>query len=175
LTSISLRGYTSLNMNARRVLLFAGSLWEIVRFFLLISLLAFLLHADGGTGRWVFPWLLLCGSGNLLVGAGGIMLSLFPDKNGGLVGLLRLGKILALFSYALLLISGAMRMAIGLQVLAIGGLAVTLAAVLFAVFVLDLLFLAVLLAWRPGEARRELPAAGAGLAEYTETEAKDFH
>jgi hypothetical protein len=162
-------------MKARQALLLAGSLWEIVRFFLLISLLAFLLHAVSGTGRWVFPWLLLCGSGNLLVGAGGIMLALFPDKNGGLVGLLRLGKILALFSYALLLISGAMRMAIGLQVLEVGGLAVTLAALLFVVFVLDLLFLAVLLAWRAGEARREAPAAGADLTKYTETEAQDFH
>lgn len=162
-------------MNARRVLLLAGSLWEVVRFFLLISLLAFLLHAASGAGRWVFPWLVLCSSGSLLVGAGGIMLSLFPDKNDGLVGLLRLGKILALFSYALLLISGAMRMAIGLQVLSIGGLAVTLAAVLFAVFVLDLLYLAVLLAWRAGETRRALPVAGADLSEYTETEAQDYH
>ena len=162
-------------MKARRALLLAGSLWEIVRFFLLISLLAFLLHAVSGTGQWLFPWLLLCGSGNLLVGAGGIMLSLFPEKNAGLVGLLRLGKVLAVFSYALLLFSGAMRMAIGLQVLSIGRLAVTLAAVLFAVFVLDLLFLAVLLSWRAGETRREAPAAGAELAEYTETEAQDYH
>jgi hypothetical protein len=162
-------------MKARRVLLLAGSLWEIVRFFLLISLFAFLLHAASGAGGWIFPWLLLCSSGNLLVGAGGIMLSLFPQKNARLVGLLRLGKILALFSYVLLLVSGAMRMAIGLQVLTFGSLAVTLAAVLFAVFVLDLLFLAVLLAWRAEEARRELPAGGADLAAYTETEAHNFH
>ena len=156
-------------------MLLAGSLWEIVRFFLLISLLAFLLHAVSGMGPWLFPWLLLCGSGNLLVGAGGIMLSLFPDKNSGLVGLLRLGKILAIFSYMLLLVSGSMRMAISLQVLSVGGLAVTLAAVLFAVFVLDLLFLAVLLAWRGEEARPALPATSADLAAYTETEAQDYH
>ena len=162
-------------MKARRVLLLAGSLWEIVRFFVLISLLAFLLHAASGSGGWVFPWLLLCSSGNLLVGAGGIMLSLFPHKNAGLVGLLRLGKILALFSYALLLISGAMRMAIGLPVLAFGGFALTLAAVLFAVFVLDLLFLAVLLAWRAEAAPRAHPAEAADLAAYAETEAHNFH
>ncbi len=156
-------------------MLLAGSLWEIVRFFLLISLLAFLLHAVSGTGRWLFPWLLLCGSGSLLVGAGGIMLSLFPEKNGGVVGLLRLGKILALFSYMLLLFSGAMRMAMDLQVLSIGPLAVTLAAMLFAVFVLDLLFLAVLLGWRAQAAQPALPAASANLDEYTETEAQDYH
>jgi hypothetical protein len=164
-----------MNMKARRALLLAGSLWEIARFFLLISLLAFLLHAVSGTGRWLFPWLLVCGSGNLLVGAGGIMLSLFPEKNGGLVGLLRLGKILAVFSYVLLLFSGAMRMAMELQVLSMGPVSVTLAAVLFAVFVLDLLFLAVLLGWRPEAAQPALPAAGADLGEYTETEAQDYH
>ena len=162
-------------MKARRALLLAGSLWEIPRFFLLISLLAFLLHAVSGAGRWLFPWLLLCSSGSLLVGAGGIMLGLFPEKNGGLVGLLRLGKILALFSYALLLFSGAMRIAVGLQVLSLGPFAVTLAAVLFVVFVLDLLFLAVLLGWRAAAPQRELPAAAAHLDEYTETEAQDYH
>jgi len=162
-------------MKARRALLLAGSLWEIVRFFLLISLLAFLLHAVSGAGRWLFPWLLLCGSGSLLVGAGGIILSLFPERNGGLVGLLRLGKILALFSYALLLFSGAMRIAIGLQVVSLGPFAVTLAAVLFAVFVLDLLFLAVLVGWRTETAPQTIPAARTGLDEYTETEAQDYH
>jgi len=162
-------------MKARRALLLAGSLWEILRFFLLISLLAFLFHAVSGTGQWLFPWLLLCGSGNLLVGAGGIMLALFPEKNGGLVGLLRLGKILALFSYLLLLFSGAMRIAVGLQVLSLGSFGVTLAAVLFVVFVLDLLFLAVLLSWRARAAQQELPAAAASLDKYTETEVQDYH
>jgi hypothetical protein len=164
-------------MKARRVLLLTGSLWEIVRFFLLISLLAFLLHMTSGAGQWVFPWLLLCGSGSLLVGAGGIMLSLFPERNDGLIGLLRLGKILALFSYALLLISGAMRMAVGVQVLAIRGVTVTEAAMLFIVFVLDLLFLVFLIFWPGREWRRNIPVTGVGgdLAEYTETEASDFH
>lgn len=154
-------------------MLLAGSLWEIPRFFLLISLLAFLLHAVSGTGRWLYPWLLLCGSGNLLAGAGGIMLALFPEKNGGLVGLLRLGKVLALFSYLLLLFSGAMRISVGLQVLSLGPVAVTLAVVLFIVFVLDLLFLAVLLGWRAAARQQELPAAAAHHDEYTETEAQD--
>lgn len=164
-------------MKARRVLLLTGSLWEIVRFFLLISLLAFLLHTTSGAGQWVFPWLLLCGSGGLLVGAGGIMLSLFPERNDGLIGLLRLGKILALFSFVLLLISGAMRMAVGVQLLAIGGVPITQAAALFAVFVLDLLFLVLLISWPGREWRREIPAPGVSgdLAEYTETEARDFH
>jgi len=64
-----------------------------VRFFLVISLIAHVLHAAGGAGPWVVPWLLLGGSGNLLVAVGGIMLALFPEKHEGLVGILRLGKI----------------------------------------------------------------------------------
>jgi hypothetical protein len=166
-----------LNMKARRALLLAGSLWEIVRFFLIISLCAFLLHASSGAGPWAFPWLLMGASSNLLVGAGGIMLALFPEKHEGLIGLLRLGKILALFAFMLLLVSGAMRLAVGLEVLAIGGFPITEAAVLFVVFVLDLLFLAVLLSWREREGRRGLPTAGAGSGgvQYTETEASDYH
>jgi hypothetical protein len=166
-----------MKMNARRVLLLAGSLWEIVRFFLLISLLAFVLRSLGGVGGWVLPWLLLGGSGNLLVAAGGIMLSLYPDRNGGLIMLLRVGKILAIFSYLLLVLSGAMRMAARIQVFAVGGLVFTQGVLLLAIFLLDLLFLAVLLAWRTPQAPGEHPApeAPAELSDYTESEARNFH
>ena len=164
-------------MNARRALLLAGSLWEIVRFFLLISLLAFVLRALGGAGGWVLPWLLLGGSGNLLVAAGGIMLSLYPDRNGGLIMLLRVGKIFAVFSFLLLVLSGAMRMAARIQVFTVGGLAFSQGVLLLGIFVLDLLFLAVLLAWRAPETPHEHPAAEAPteLSDYTESEARNFH
>ena len=70
-----------------------------------------------------------------------------------------------------------MRMAVGVQLLAIRGVPVTEAAVLFAVFVLDLLFLVLLIFWPGREWRRNIPvtAVGGDLAEYTETEARDFH
>ena len=164
-------------MNARRALLLAGSLWEIVRFFLLMSLLVFVLRALNGVGGWVLPWLLLGGSSNLLVAVGGIMLSLFPERNGGLISLLRVGKILAVFSFILLVLSGAMRTAAGIQVFAAGGIALSQGVLLLALFALDLLFLAVLLAWRPPEAAKEAPApeGAAELADYTESEARNFH
>jgi hypothetical protein len=164
-------------MNARRALLLAGSLWEIVRFFLLISLLVFVLRALNGVGGWVLPWLLLGGSGNLLVAVGGIMLSLFPERNGGLIGLLRVGKILAVFSFILLVLSGAMRVAIGIQVFTVRGVAFSQGVLLVALFCLDLLFLAVLLAWRAPEAPKEVPApeGAAELADYSESEARNFH
>ena len=163
-------------MKARNGLLLAGSLWEIVRFFLVISLIALVLHAAGGAGPWVVPWLLLGGSGNLLVAVGGIMLALFPEKHEGLVGLLRLGKILGIFTFLLLIFSGAMRTAAGERVLDIGKVTVQQGSVLFAVFVLDVLFLGVLLSWRRGEGQRSLPPGSGGITpEYTETEVKDFH
>ena len=163
-------------MKARNGLVLAGSLWEIVRFFLIISLIALVLQAAGGAGPWVVPWLLLAGSGNLVVAVGGIMLALFPEKYDGCVGLLRLGKILGIFTFLLLLLSGAMRTAAGERVLDIGKVGVPQGRVLFAVFVLDILFLGVLLSWRRGEGQQGLPpGSGAMAPEYTETEVKDFH
>jgi hypothetical protein len=163
-------------MKARNGLLLAGSLWEIVRFFLVISLTALVLHPAGGAGPGVLPWLLLGGSGNLLVAVGGIMLALFPEKHEGLVGLLRLGKILGIFTFLLLILSGAMRTAAGGRVLDIGLVAVPRGSVLLAVFVLDLLLLGVLLSWRRGEGQRGLPPGSGGAApEYTEAEVKDYH
>jgi hypothetical protein len=136
-------------MKARRALLLTGSLWEVVRFSFLIVLTTVMLRQVTGAGGWVVPWLLLGGTGNLLVAVGGVMLFLFPERYAGLVGLLRLGKGMGVFSFLLLLASGAIRVAIGVD-LSIGGkAAVPPGALLFAVFVLDLLFLGVLLAWRP--------------------------
>jgi hypothetical protein len=164
-------------MKAKRILLLAGSLWEIVRFFLLISLLVFVLRALSGAGGWVVPWLLLAGSGNLLVAVGGIMLSLFPERNGGLIMLLRVGKILAVFSFLLLVLSGGMRITGSIPVLTAGSFTLSPGVLLLAIFVLDLLFLAVLLAWRAPEAPRELPgpAAASELSDYSESEAQNFH
>ncbi len=132
-------------MPVRHALVLAGSLWEIVRFFLVITLLAQVL---GSTGQGAVPWLLLAGSGNLLVAAGGIMLSLFPGRYGELIGFLRLGKVLAVFSFVLLIVSGAVEASTRIGLLRLGPFIVNRGVVLFAVLVLDLLFLVVLIAWR---------------------------
>jgi len=163
-----------LDMKAERAFLLAGSLWEIVRFFLLLSLLALLLQGTSGSGRRVFPWLILGGSGNLLVAAGGILLAAFPARYGSVLGLLRLGKILGIFSFLLLLLSGALRPSLGLAALSIGKLAIGEGAMLLGIFALDVLFLAVLLAWRGTDKERVIPE-GAGLPELTETEVGDYH
>jgi hypothetical protein len=164
-------------MKARRGLLLAGSLWELVRFFLVLLLFAAVLRGAAGAGPWVYPWLLLAGSGNLLIAAGIGMLALFPARYARLAALLRLGKVLSIFSFVLLAISGAMWPAAGYQVLQVGRAAVSGSVVLVGVVFFDVLLLAALLRWRAVDEVR--PASGSAesgkLPEYDETEVQNFH
>ncbi len=142
-------------MPVRHALILAGSLWETVRFFLVISLLA---QVFGDAVQGTVPWLLLAGSSNLLLAVGGFMLSLFPGKYGELIGFLRLGKVLSVFSFVLLIASGAIEVSARIELLRLGPFNVNEGAVLFAVFVLDLLFLVALIMWRREKDAR-FPAA----------------
>jgi hypothetical protein len=160
-------------MNARRALLLAGSLWEIVRFVLQISLVAALLRAAAGAGPWILPWLLFGGAGNLIVAAGGIMLSLFPRRYAPTIALLRVGKIVMIFSFLLLLVTGALRAGAISRAFSLGAMAVSLGPILLAMFALDILFLVVLLAWKCDDDEGGAPSGGGG--QYGETEAHDFH
>jgi hypothetical protein len=132
-------------MTARRVWLVLGVLWDLVRFFLVLSLLAVVIRAGGGAGAALVPWLLLAGTGNLLVPAGVLLYVLFPDRYAGLLGLLRLGKALSVFSFILLAASGQLLATGRLAAVPVGGQSVpawTAAALLAA---LDLVFLVLLL------------------------------
>ena len=164
-------------MKARRGLLLAGSLWELVRTFLVLLLFAAALRNAGVGGTWVFPWLLLAGSGNLLIAAGMGMLALFPARYRRLVSLLRLGKGMSIFAFVLVAVSGALRPAAAAEILLIGRRGVSGAAVLVGVVVVDLLLLVVLLRWRAGEAPRPGAARAPAerLPEYDETEVRNFH
>jgi hypothetical protein len=134
-------------MAARNAFVLAGSIWEAVRFFVVLSLLAQIFSAAAGVGPGIIPWLLLGGSGNLLVAVGGIMLSLFPDKYGEMIGFLRLGKVLSVFSFLLLAISGSVGISARTVLMHVGPLSFNQAAVLFAVFAFDLAFLVALVSW----------------------------
>jgi hypothetical protein len=162
-------------MKTQRALLLFGSFWELVRFFLMLLLLAELLGSVAGAGPWVYPWLLMVGSGNLLIAGGGFMLALFPDRYAGLVAFLRLGKGLSVFSFLLLLVSGAARIAAMQSAMEIAGIPVSRIGLLMGIFLLDLLFLGVLLLWRGAGSRRVLPPGPPELPEYKETEVGDFH
>jgi hypothetical protein len=140
-------------MTARRVLLALGSLWELVRFFLVLSILALMVRPAGGEGiSGLIPWLLLTGTGNLLVPVGGIMLALFPRRYGNLIGLLRLGQGLSVFSIVILFVSGSLAAAANARLLVIGGRAITVSAAVPALFALDLAYLALVVFSREKDA-----------------------
>ncbi len=86
------------------------------------------------------------------------MLSLFPDKYGELIGLLRLGKVFSVFSFLLLVASGNIGTSASIDMLRLGPLSIRQGAALFAIFFLDLLFLAALIMWRRGKGPQS-PAA----------------
>jgi hypothetical protein len=155
-----------------RALLLAASCWEVVRFFLVLMLLPFVLETASAAGWWLFPWLLFAASGNLLVAAGGILLAVFPSRYAPLLGLLRLGKAISVFAFLLLLVSGALGAVLGREVLIAGPLVLTLGPVILAVFALDVLFLAALLLLRIERGAQEPPVSVTGLAG---TEVGHFH
>jgi hypothetical protein len=185
-------------MSARRVLLALGSLWDLVRFFLVLSLLVLLVRSAGGERSTMVPWLLLAATGNLLIPVGGLMLALFPRRYGNLLGLLRLGKGMSVFAFILLFLSGSLGTAASATVVRIGSLPVSGAHLALMLFVLDATSLVLLMipAGRSTgpdadqETARKLPAGGAGLplagaglprasaglprAGLADTEMKDF-
>jgi hypothetical protein len=163
-------------MRTQRALLLGGSIWEIMRFFLLALLFAAVLREAVGAGSWVFPWLVAIGSGSLLISAAAGMIALFPDRYGQLMAFLRLGKVLSAFSLFLLLVSGALRVTAGIGI-GLAGIEIPQGVILLCILVLDLLFLAALLSWRQEQAPPDLPAAPGGndLPEYSETEVGDYH
>jgi len=165
-------------MKARRGLLLAGSLWELVRFFLVLYLFAAVLHGTAGAAAWVFSWLLVAGSGNLLIAAGIGMVALFPARYARLVALLRLGKVLSLSAFILLAVSGGMAPAAGLELAQVGAASVRGSVVLVFAALMDVLLLGVLLRWRYPEEPRAAPPGAADpgkLPEYDETEVRNFH
>jgi hypothetical protein len=163
-------------MRTQRALLLAGSVWELVRFFILATLFAAVLRDAVQAGPWVYPWLAAIGSGSLLVAAAAGMLALFPDRFDPLILFLRLGKVLGAFSLLALLVSGALRATAGSGAGA-GAVVLPQGIVLLAVLVLDIAFLGVLFSWRRGAVPPEPPpiAYGKDLPEYSETEVGNYH
>lgn len=147
-------------MTARRLLLALGSLWDLVRFFLVISLLLLVVRSAGAGGTPLAAWLLLAGAGNLLLPVGGLMLALFPDRYASLLAFVRLGRALSVFSFVLVIASGGMRAAAAAPLLHLGGRTVSVSALALLVFALDLVLLVLLLL--PARAPGAAMEAGAG-------------
>ncbi len=166
-------------MKTRRVLLFLGSLWDFARFFLILSILAALFGNEGGWAAAILPWLLLSASSCLLVPVGGLLLSLYPDRYANLAAFLRLGKILNLFSFILLLLAGSLGAGARIVLFRIGQVEVTHIAALPAVALFDLLFFIILVSFKTDMKVEEGNASLKGEAEIlpddVETKIEDYH
>ena len=189
LTIVSPRGYTRAAMKTQRVerlgagllridglpqraLLATGSAWEAARFFIVLHVLGVLVLGTVLVGRRLFPWLLFGGSGSLLAAAGGVLMAAFPRRYRALLGILRLGKVLAIFSFLLLMISGALGVVVDSTVASIGPVAIPLGALMLGIFALDLLQLAFLFGLRgPGNDQ----AGDVEVPGYSETEVEHYH
>ncbi len=159
-------------------MLLVGSAWEIARLFLVLSLLVLLFEVAGGRGSAIVPWLLLAGTGNLLIPAGAILLALYPERYARLLGLLRLGKLLNLVTLILIVAASLVSAAGPASIPRAAGAGFPGLAVILLVTALDAVFLALLVSFRPGADGAQKPAetsAAATLPELTETDVKDFH
>ncbi len=150
------RARVTIRGSSRRVVFLVGSLWEAARFFLVLLVVGLLIETASGTGPWLYPWLLFAASGSLLIAAGGFLIAAVPARIGGLIGILRLGKGLALFTFVLLVASGSLGAVAGREVVAAGPYVLTAGPIAFAVFALDLLHFAFLL-WVPARPGRTGP------------------
>jgi hypothetical protein len=164
-------------MTPRRILLFIGSAWELARLFLVLSLLVLLFEVSGGRGSAIVPWLLLASTGNLLVPAGAVLVALYPVRYAPLIGLLRLGKLLNLFTLVLIVLSGLHSRSAPASLMPLGRPGLPGFVVILLVTALDAVFLALLVSLRsgpPGDAA----AAGsppAVIEELPPADVEDFH
>jgi hypothetical protein len=167
-------------MNARRVLILLGSLWDLARFFLTLSIVAAIFGSEGGWAAALLPWLLVASASCLLVPAAGFLLALYPGRYGNLAAFLALGKILNLFSFILLLLAGPLAMGARTALLRLGEVELTPLAVLPAVALFDLIFFIILVSFRMGlhveaESAGAVPRDAAALPENTEAKIEDYH
>jgi len=134
-------------MTAKRIFVFLCSLWDVARFFILISIIVAMFDA-GGLNRTIVAWLLLPASAALLVPVGGILLTLYPVRYANLVGFLRLGKALNLFSLFLLLVSGFFADYAETIAVRLGAFSLIQAIILLVVMLGDLIFLGLLISYK---------------------------
>lgn len=137
-------------MGARRLLVLFGSLWDFARFFIVMIILATLFDSAGGWGAGILPWLLTGAASGLLAPVGGVLVGFYPERYSNLVGLLRLGKLLNIFSLALVPLSGAIDLGGGITLLRVGALALSPPLALASILILDLVFLGSLISYGTG-------------------------
>jgi hypothetical protein len=138
-------------MKLNRVFFLIGALWELLRFLLLFAALLLTFHPLVIVNRQAVYWLLLFGSPQLLLSAGLLVLYAENEPPPALLNLVRLGKVLAVFSSLLLFVLEPLSWRPGLAGSLLAFLATPL-IILLGVLFIDLVFLLFLLSYSP---RRE--------------------
>ncbi|MBN2553667.1 MAG: hypothetical protein JXB06_12900 [Spirochaetales bacterium] len=163
-------------MKIRRMFFLFNAIWELVRFCCLFLAVWLVFHQILETNRQAVFWLLVFANGGLLMTAALLFLYLDPRRFRALLNLVRLGKILGLFSALLLIVLEPV--GTSLRFLSIGFFPYGIApfTLLLAVCVVDLIFLFLLFSYQKGQSSRSAGNAGTArgredppLPEYSET------
>ncbi len=163
-------------MISKRKIFLAASIWELLRFFMLfITILVVNISIIRANRQSIF-WLIILCSGSLIMPAGFLLFYYNEKKYGMLLNLLRLGKVLGLFSSLLLMLLEPMGPV--LQVVKLVFLPFPITPVILLLFItfFDLIFLGLLLSYRM---ERQEPEINRGenldsLPDFKETQVNDL-
>jgi hypothetical protein len=135
-------------MKIRRVFFLITAVWELLRFCAIFVAVWIIFRQVLETNRQGIYWLLVLGNGGLLMTASLLFLYMDPPRFRVLLNLVRLGKILGLFSALLLIILEPI--GTGLRFLSAGFLPYRIApfSVLLVVSVMDMIFLFLLFSYQ---------------------------
>ena len=135
-------------MKIHRVFFLITAIWDLLRFFALFLAVWIVFRRTLEMNNQGIYWLLILGNGQLLMSASLLFLYVDPERFRVLLNLVRLGKILGLFSALLLIILEPV--GTGLRFLSLGFLPYRIApfSVLLVVSVADLIFLFLLLSYQ---------------------------
>jgi len=161
-------------MKIHRVFFLLTAIWELLRFFAVFLAVWIVFRRTLETSNQGIYWLLILGNGGLLMSASLLFLYVDPERFRVLLNLVRLGKILGLFSALLLIILEPV--GTGLRFLSVGFLPYRIApfSVLLVVSVVDLIILFLLLSYQIEKTSPSPPSEGQSeqdppLPDYRET------
>ena len=160
-------------MKIRRVFFLITAVWDLLRFFAVFLAVWIVFRRTLETNNQGIYWLLILGNGGLLTSASLLILYVDPERFRVLLNLVRLGKILGLFSALLLIILEPV--GTGLRFLSLGVVPYRIApfSILLVASVVDLIFLFLLLSYQiektppspPSEDRSEQDSTLPGYRE----------
>ena len=154
-------------MKINRYFFLINSIWEVLRFFLLFTVLVLTFRLVILINRQAIFWLILFGSGQLLLPAGLIFLFINPEKNYILINIIRLGKILGIFASVLLILFEPFSLGLRSSSLKLLTFSLTPIALLLCITFFDLIFLLILLSYKQMIMEDEDPGS---LPEFKENE-----